>query len=379
MHDYDVKPPRNPRNKGNVNDFEVYTPDWIDLTKVIPYSQPWLWDKVIPFQTCTLLAGYGGIGKSTFLMFLAAHVTNGIKFNCCGEDVLFSQGSVILLSAEDREDTHILPNLLAVNANISQIHLIKSTIGTISKKVKFLELDKEIHILENKIIQLGNVKLIIIDPISYFTGETKDHVQVEVANFIQQLNDLARKYNLAIILSKHLRKKSGKQTVSSLVDEVGGSAAWVNTPRQSFAFMRHPTDKEKILMFHLKVNIAKQTTTAFCYTIEEDQIISNGIPIKATKLVWADHLENIGIEEAVNKETFEQSKLCQAEEIIYQHLKINGVTSIEKLRDVCKQVSISQRTCQRAYLHLEKEVAISRAKGNCKTHLELVDGWDGAK
>lgn len=362
-----------------VKNFEPYEPQWINLKDILPKSQPWLWDKVIPLETSTLLAGYGGIGKSTFLLFLAAHVSNGLSFNCCGESISLPQGNVILIAAEDREDTTLVPNLLANGANLENIEYIKSTVGKISKKSKFLELDKELHILEQKIIERKNVKLIIIDPVSYFSGNTKDHIQTEVANLIQEFNDLARKNNIAIIFSKHLRKKSGKQTVSSIVDEVGGSGAWVNTPRQSFAFMSHPVDKEKILMFNLKVNIAKKTSKAFCYTIQEKEIEMNGTIIKATKLAWSDHYENIGIDEAVNIETFDNSKACQAQNIIYDYLKKNGVTSIEKLRDECKKNDISTRTCQRAYLYLEKEGSIKRAKDNIKPHFELVDGWDNGK
>ncbi len=369
--------------RDNVSDIEIYEPEWIDLTKVIARPQPWLWQYIIPLETSTLLAGMGGIGKSTFLLSLVSSVTNGQAFNCCGQEVILPKGSVILLAAEDREDTHLLPNLIAANADISKIHLIKSTVGTLSKKNRFLCLDKELHILERKIEALKNnneeVKLIVIDPISYFIGDTKDHIQVEVSNFIQSLNDLARKYGAAIILNKHLRKRSGKQTFSSVVDEVGGSAAWVNTPRQSFAIMRHPMNEEKILMFNLKVNIAKKQSKALCYTIQEVDILANGKPMKATKLVWSDKLEDIQMDDAVNKETFVRSKETQAQELIYNYLKKNGVTSVEKIRSICKEANIASRTCQRAYLSMEKENTIKRSPGNYKTHFELVDGWDGDK
>ena len=360
-------------NQTNISDFEIYTPDWIDLSKVIPKIQPWLWPQVIPLETCTLLAGAGGIGKSTFLTFLASHVTNGKSFSCCSNEIQMFKGSVILLAAEDREDTHLLPNLLAVDADISKIHLIKSTVGVISKKSRFLQLDKELHILENKINELSDCKLIIIDPITYFTGDVKDHIQTEVSNFIQSLNDLARKYGIAIILNKHLRKKSGKQSVATVVDEVGGSAAWVNTPRQSFAFMKHPNDADKILMFNLKVNIAKQTTKALCYKIDPVDVLYNGVDLKATKLTWSDKLENIGIEDAANKDTFNSSKEDQAQELIYKQLKTNGVTSTKFLKELCKSNDVSSRTCQRAFNKLEKEGTIRKSKDNRYPHFELAD------
>lgn len=363
----------------NVKEFEEYLPEWIDLNNVIPRSQPWLWNNIIPLETSTLLAGYGGIGKSTFLMFLAAHVTNGKSFNFCGEETHLPIGSVILMAAEDGIDTTLLPNLLAVEADIRKIHVINSTIGNISKQRKFLELDKQIHIIESKIIEIEDIKLIIIDPISYFTGETKDHIQTEVANFLQRINDLAKKYKISIILSKHMRKKSGKQTVSSLVDEVGGSAAWVNTPRQSFAFIKHPIDEEMVLMFNMKVNISKQKKEAFNYKIFSQEVVYQGRSFHATKLVWGDKLEHISMNDVGDKDTFNRSKESRAQEIIYNYLKINGVSRIEKLQEACSLEEISTRTCQRAYLSMVRECTIRKSPGNIKTHYELTEDHVNAK
>ena len=364
-----------------LSEFEIYQPNWIDLTKVEIKSQPWLWQNVIPLETSMLLAGAGGIGKSTLLLFIIAKVTSGELFNCCGDDVILQKGHVILLAAEDREDTHLVPNLLAAGADLSKIHCIKSKIGCVSGKNKFLELDKDLDVIEQKLIELqkqGNhVKLMVIDPITYFTGETKDHIQTEVANFIQSLTDLAKSYGMALILNKHLRKKSGKQSVSSVVDEVGGSAAWVNTPRQAFVVMRHPENENKILMFNLKTNLTKRKTEAYCYTIEQTEIqASNGI-FQATKLVWSDKKETIGIEEASNKELFNKSKGDHAQDIIHYQLNNNGATSIENLKEICEKQGISERTCQRAYLSMEKENTIRRQKGTIKPHFELSDGWHG--
>ena len=47
---------------------------------VIMSPQPWLWEPYIPLQTCTLVAGKGGIGKSQLLLFWCGLVSNGATF-----------------------------------------------------------------------------------------------------------------------------------------------------------------------------------------------------------------------------------------------------------------------------------------------------------
>jgi RecA-family ATPase len=47
--------------------------------------QEWLWKDFIPKGCITLMAGQGGIGKSQFLLNLAAKVSQGESFEAGGE------------------------------------------------------------------------------------------------------------------------------------------------------------------------------------------------------------------------------------------------------------------------------------------------------
>ena len=58
------------QKKSNV--IQMYELKSINASSIEPQIQPWLWNGYIPLETCTLIAGKGGIGKSQFLMWLAS-------------------------------------------------------------------------------------------------------------------------------------------------------------------------------------------------------------------------------------------------------------------------------------------------------------------
>ena len=65
--------------------------------------------------------------------------------------------------------------------------------------------------------------------------------------------------------------------------------------------------------------------------------------------------------------------------MFHKQLKENGMTRIKDLTSTCQKVGIAVRTCQRAYLAMEKEGTIKRSKEGYKPAFSLTDGWDGDK
>ena len=75
----------------------------------------WLWEGWIPKANLTVFAGEGGIGKSLFLLGIAARLSRGNNIN---ED---SPGNTLIPSAEDPIDSVILPRLVAAGADLARI------------------------------------------------------------------------------------------------------------------------------------------------------------------------------------------------------------------------------------------------------------------
>jgi RecA-family ATPase len=357
-------------NKENLLQFETHTPEWICMTDVTCKEQKWFWPGMIPDETLTLFAGVGGIGKSLLLLYLISMTSVGKEFKAGGMTHKLRQGSIILLSAEDDIETQIKPKLIAHEANCSKIHFIKSKIGSISKQNKFLELDKDIFILEQKINELKDVSLIVIDPITYFIGNVKD-VSTEVANFLLSLSQLSKKYNFAIILNKHLRKSaSGAKGIISAIHEVAGSGAWVNTPRKCLLITNHHDEKEVKVISNMKDNLTVGSDDCLAYKIRETTIIENNKKIITTKLEWLSTLINMSATDAIDKEIYEKSKLQQAIDFIFNYLMENGQSVVVHIREKALKKGIKQETFRRA------ESAFEQAQGD---NLIVSKGIRGSK
>lgn len=342
------------------NHLEIFCAEDIE-----PKQQEWLWPGVIPLDHCTLLAGMGGVGKSMLLAEIATRVTLGEKFTACGIDHEIKQGRVLILAAEDSFHTNLRPRLQACGANLKLIHFTKSVVNSAdSSKKRLIALDEDLHIIDRKISELGNVKFLVIDPVMYFLGKVKDFDSTQVCNYINNLGYLSEKHNLATLLNKHLRKKDSGASVSTAVDEVAGAGAWVNAPRIGWVVTRDHEDEDKILISNIKSNLTKRKNKALAYRINQTTIQDkNGNPIEASHLVWEKELVDINPDEAMNKQIYDQGKEVAVIEIIGKYLNENGQSRLIAIKEYCAKLKFSERTIDRGLEHWRKSGKINITKG----------------
>jgi len=328
----------------------------IRASKVEIKKQTWLWDGYIPLKTSTLFAGAGGIGKSTLLSFIISAVTNGSTFKVNGIEYTIPQGNVILLSAEDSVERSIVPRLIIDGANLDNIEIIKSTSDSQASNIeRFVALDTDMHLLEAKVKEIGNVKLIVIDPISAYIGNLRDDKAPQVRNFVLKLNKIANEYDLANILNAHTRKKDTKGNSSgSAADEVMGSSAWTSTARQNFSITRHHDDDELIVFANSKNNICKKAET-LSYRIEIAELKHNDEVISISKINWQAGKMDMSAEEAVHQEMYEKKLDTEvAKEFILNQLSFGSKTAEEMNRRAI-EAGINPRTLKNARQQLGRE------------------------
>lgn len=351
-NDRRVHPPKLIKKSNVVNLYKLKITKACDIEEK---PQEWLWDKYIPLHTSTLFAGVGGIGKSQLLIFLASSVSTGNVFHVGGQEHQLKQGSVLILSAEDSSQTSIAPRLTASEANKDKIHIIESAVNINHEtEERFIALDNDIGLLKKSIEEIGDVKLIIIDPVTAYLGDIKEHKATEVRNLILKLNKIAEEFNLSIILNTHLRKKSSGESTTSAADEVRGSGAWTGTVRQAFIIAKDHEDPKRVYFLNMKRNIGEEMA-GFSYHIKPFEYEKNNSIIKTSKIEWDSDIASMSADEVIDKRTYEdRSKLEEAKDFIKKALAF-GSKSAEYMRKTAENEDISHITLKRARQSLEND------------------------
>jgi RecA-family ATPase len=84
----------------------------------------WFWQSRIALGKVTVLAGEGGLGKSTILCDLAARTTTGANWPDGAQNG--GTGTVIILAAEDAVDDTLKPRLAAASADMSKVYSVSA-------------------------------------------------------------------------------------------------------------------------------------------------------------------------------------------------------------------------------------------------------------
>jgi putative DNA primase/helicase len=216
----------------------------------------WLWPDRFALGKIGLIAGLPDYGKGLIAAFITAAVTAGVELPC-GEGTA-PQGNVIWFNAEDGARDTIKPRLLAAGADLRRVHIVNTTRK--GGKNKTFNLATDVHRLRKLIKRIGNVVLVIIDPVGAYLGVGKvdSRSASDVRGVLTPLKDMAEELNVAVIGIAHFNKKDD---VKSAILRICDSIAWAAAPRHVFAVLDNPEDKDGKLFAKAKNNLGRDTKT----------------------------------------------------------------------------------------------------------------------
>ena len=164
-------------------------------------------------------------------------------------------GNVIILNAEDGAEDTIVPRLIAAGADRERIHIVSAVLQKDGKGRRTFNLQADLALLERKIREIGNVALVIIDPISSYMGKTDSHKNSEVRGALEPVSEMAARMKVAILSITHFSKAGSANTTKALHRFIG-SIAFVGAPRAAFAVIEDAENEGRILVLHAKNNMA---------------------------------------------------------------------------------------------------------------------------
>ncbi len=227
----------------------------------------WLWPGRIPLNKLTILAGAPDAGKTFISIDVAACVSTGAEWpDGTGTAPL---GSALILSSEDGPGDTIRPRLEAAGGDMQRVHFVgglRSAQGT-----EPLDLPTHLVYLSREIRRIGDVVLVVIDPITGFLNHKLDtNRSNETRHALQHLGRFAEENNVAILGVCHIRKSAAASAGHRLL----GSQEFGAVCRSILMVSTDPRDEsgDSRLLLHEKSNLAKRPH-ALRFKIGEDSVV----------------------------------------------------------------------------------------------------------
>ncbi len=250
-----------------------------DLT---PEPVRWLWQYWLALGKVHILAGAPGQGKTTIAIALAATTTINGRWpdgtRCDG-------GNVLVWSGEDDPADTLLPRILAAGGDRSKVFFIKAS--RVNGEELPFDPARDMGQLLAAIEAIGNVKLLIVDPIvSAVTGDS--HKNTEVRRALQPLVDLAAACQCALLGITHF-SKGGQGSDPS--QRVIGSVAFTAVARivMVAAKVKSEDGEDTRILARSKSNIGPDDG-GFQYHLEQVEV--DAFPgIEAARIAWGKAVE----------------------------------------------------------------------------------------
>jgi hypothetical protein len=226
----------------------------LDANAIEPQKVRWLWPGRIALRKITLLASDPGLGKSLVTIDLVARVTRGKPWPL--ENAAASEGSALILSAEDDPADTMVPRLMAADADLMRVKLLDCVRETSVSGNPFdrgFSLERDVQLLERELALMPDCRLIVVDPISAYLGGTDTHRNADVRALLTPLIKLAQRHDVAIVAVSHLNKGTGLHANYRIT----GSIAFTATARAVYLIAKDPYDPKRRLMMPIKNNLAE--------------------------------------------------------------------------------------------------------------------------
>ena len=213
----------------------------------------WLWKDQFALGKLGLIGGLPDKGKGLISAYMAGCVTTVNLEWPCGEGKA-PQGNVIWFTAEDDIGDTVKPRLVAVGADLDRVHIMQM-IKNPNGGERMFNLATDLPALEAKIDQIGDVQLVLIDPVTSYLGVGKLNTSstTDVRGILGPLVKLAERKQVAIVGIMHFNKKAD---VTNAMLRIADSLAYVAAARHVYVVVDDAENTHMRLFVKAKNNLA---------------------------------------------------------------------------------------------------------------------------
>lgn len=275
----------------------------------------WLWYPYLPRGKITIIQGDPGEGKTTFVLALAALLTQGLPVSggTDGQPPM----NIIYQTAEDGLADTVKPRLTALGADCSRVLVID-------------ESERELTLSDRRLAQAideAGAGLLVLDPIQAYLGDGVDmHRANEVRPIFKRLGQLAEQTGCAIVLVGHMNKMQGAKAAYRGLGSIDFRAA----ARSVLLVGRSRDDSDVRVVVHDKSSLAPEGASIL-FSLHSD-----------TGFSWRGFCDTTA-SELLSGTGPSATKTEQAERLLLELLK-DGEVASEELLKRSTALGISERT-----------------------------------
>ena len=312
------------------------------MCDVAPQPIHWLWPGRIARGKVTIIAGNPGLGKSQVTVNLASIVTTGGEWPLNGGQC--EVGNVVMFSAEDDPADTIRPRLDAVAADSGRVVFVdavqKEPRG-VRSELRSFDLTRDLPKLSATLSKIGDVALVIVDPVTAYLGATDSHKNAEVRAVLAPLAELAAEHGAAVVCVSHLNKNSGQEALLRIM----GSLGFVAAARAAFAVCKDKEDPDRCLFLPLKNNLSAGGD-GLAFRVEELTLPGG---IQTSRVCWEAEPVTVMADEALagEEQSDRRSARAAAKEFLLELLAL-GQVSAQQVRKEAEEAGHSWGTVNRA-------------------------------
>jgi putative DNA primase/helicase len=332
----------------------------------------WLWPDRFAIGKLGIVAGLPDEGKGQILSFIAARVTHGGEWPM--NEGRSPQGSVVIFSDEDDPNDTLVPRLASAGADLTRIHIVKMVRD--DKKGRMFSLVSDLELLRQKIVAIGDVRLVMIDPIGAYLGIGKiDSFRgTDVRAVLTPLTTLAIDVKAAIVGVMHFNKKTD---VTNALLRISDSLAFGAVARHVYGVI-DDAENERKLFVRAKNNVAaKVKNKSLSYRFGAREVGTDrttGTPIIAPYVLWSPEYVDVTAVEAMQAAADTKSPVArdEARKFLTEILAKGPVLKTE-IEEAAAANGIAERTLFRAKTDLKVIARKDRSSGAGKWTWELPD------
>ena len=224
--------------------------DWtFDRYKGPPPERKWLIDGVLPLGVPGMVAAIGGAGKSMLMMDLAAKVAltetgSPIPMEALGGPVVPISGVAVMLTAEDDQgEVHRrTAQIIFEKPDPKRLIIVPlpnagGAMPLITMSLDGLIMTEAFNDLHEELLEIPNLRLIVIDPLQNFAGGDVNSDPAAGAMFFAGMGRLAAETGATTLVTHHFRKVGSKPIIiaSEAREAIRGTTALVDGGRWSYA------------------------------------------------------------------------------------------------------------------------------------------------